>query len=214
MLTQSKIIINAIMLAAGTSSRMGRLKQLTSFGGVPMAKRTLDILAKSQVSRIVVVLGAQAEQVAAALGPWNGRIQGVVNDQYQLGMGTSLARGVKALGLGQPVLIALADLPMVSTELVDQLITSHQGITSRIVAPTWQGRRGHPVIFGADYLPELGNLRGDQGAAGLLKRYAENLQLVPTDCPGVVADIDTPEQLARWLGRKNSTNSGEDEKIE
>jgi molybdenum cofactor cytidylyltransferase len=109
------------------------------------------------------------------------------------GMGHSLAAGIAATAQAPGWLVALADMPFVQASTIarlSQCLDEGQGI----VAPVYQGRRGHPVGFHARYRSDLLALRGDQGARALLK--AEEVFLVDVDDAGVLRDIDTPMDLA------------------
>lgn len=184
-------MITAVVLAAGTSRRMGRLKALIKLGHKTILQRALANLEASQVNEIVVVLGFKAQEIIPTLKGM--RCQVVVNPQYTRGMSSSIRCGLSAVNpQAQAVLIALGDQPYIPPEIVDLLLRSYQEEDQKIVVPTCGGRRGHPVIFGRRYWPELRALKGDVGGKELLRRHAQHVLEVEVCQEGVLADIDTP----------------------
>lgn len=121
----------------------------------------------------------------------------LVTDATRLGMGHSIAFGaariLERLG-SRPLVLALGDMPRVSIDTFHALIARLGGNPLAIVAPTFDGQRGHPVVFGAAHLEALAHLQGDRGAFALLQTNPP--QLVPVADPGVLQDIDTPGDLA------------------
>ena len=114
------------------------------------------------------------------------------------GMGASLARGVSATDDAAGWLIALGDMPFVRTETV-AAVAAALSDGARIAAPMHAGRRGHPVGFSADLRDELLTLGGDEGARSVVARHRRDLVPIHCDDAGVLADIDTPADLATAL---------------
>lgn len=145
--------------------------------------------------RVVVVLGADADAVSARAD-----LEGcdvVRNDAWASGMGTSLAAGVAALPAdADAVLVALVDMPGVGAEAVARLVAAYTA-PDDLVAAAYSGRRGHPVLFGRAWWPELARADGDTGARVLLARHRDRLRLV--ECADVADpyDIDVPADLDR-----------------
>jgi molybdenum cofactor cytidylyltransferase len=110
------------------------------------------------------------------------------------GMGVTLAQGIAACDDWSATLVALADMPFVRPQTVLHL--ARHVNENRIVAPRYDGRRGHPVAFGRRYYPGLRALQGDRGAQQLLREHAEAVSWIDVDDPGVLVDVDTPEDLA------------------
>ncbi len=186
----------ALLLAAGASRRMGRLKQLAPLEGRPLLQHALDNLLASRVDEIVLVLGCQGQQVLQALElPPGGRVRVVHNPAWEEGMATSLVAGMPAAGDPEALLVALGDLPAVSPEVIDRLLEEAERTDRTLVAPTCSGRRGHPVLFRPRHFPELRALRGDAGGAEVLRAHPDQVLLVPVDCEGVFLDVDQPADL-------------------
>jgi molybdenum cofactor cytidylyltransferase len=185
--------IAAVVLAAGTSSRMGENKLLAEIDGRPMVARVLETLRAVDLAEILVVLGHEAERVRGAIGdaPW------VLNASYREGMSTSLRRGAAAIAGADGVLFALGDMPFVRPADIEHLIAAFDPPRHTICVPTHEDRRGNPVLFAVEHLPEIHTLRGDVGAKEILARHRETVAEVPISHPGVHQDIDTQEALAR-----------------
>ena len=188
--------VSALLLAAGESQRMGRLKQLLPLGGSTLIEVVLENLLRSRLQEVIVVLGFGAEEIRPRVEAKGVRV--AVNPRYKEGMASSLRVGLDALDpRAEGILVALADQPFIPPEVIDRLIEAFQGTSKGIVVTTFQGRRGHPVIFHRRYMEELRSLSGDQGGRELLHRNPEDLLEVEVDCPGVITDIDTLEDYWR-----------------
>ncbi|MEO1232081.1 MAG: NTP transferase domain-containing protein, partial [Myxococcota bacterium] len=188
--------VAGIVLAAGRSTRMGvRNKLLQRLDGVPMVTRVVDQLLEAPLDPLLVVVGHEAEDVRAAL---RGRpVKFVDNREYAEGMGTSLRAGVRALDTEvDGAVVALGDMPFVTAAHVEQLIGAFEGHPPRIVIPVRDGRRGHPVLFGAGYFEEMRGLSGDVGARELLQRHRAFIREITIDDDAIYLDVDTPEALA------------------
>jgi len=189
---KARDFVSALLLAAGESQRMGRLKQLLPLGGSTLIEVVLENLLRSRLQEVIVVLGFGAEEIRPRVEAKGVRV--AVNPRYKEGMASSLRVGLDALDpRAEGILVALADQPFIPPEVIDRLIEAFQGTSKGIVVPTFQGRRGHPVIFHRRYMEELRSLSGDQGGRELLHRNPEDLLGVEVDCPGVITDIDTLE---------------------
>lgn len=120
----------------------------------------------------------------------------VVCDEAGSGMSASLKAGICAAEESTGWLIALADMPFIRPETIE-LITGKLKRSGGIVAPEFQGRRGHPVGFSRNYRSALMALTGDQGAHPVLAHYADDVRVVAVDDPGVLQDVDTPADLPK-----------------
>ena len=183
--------VSAILLAAGKSSRMGKLKQLMPLGESTILEQTLDNLLGSKAAEVIVVLGYKAEEVMKRL---SGKpIKVVVNPLYRKGMSTSIAAGLKFVdSQSQAVMLTLGDQPYVDSPTINRLIDAFSSDKKGIVIPTHQGQRGHPLIFARKYQAQLYDLSGDIGGREIIKQHPEDVLEVPVDCEGIVIDIDTP----------------------
>lgn len=202
---------SAIILAAGRSQRMGeRNKLLQEVGGQPVLARVLHAFAEAPVKEIIVVTGAQHECVSALVRREDGA-RTVHNPDFPSGMASSIRRGVHATAPeAAGYALCPGDLPLLSPRTVDRLCRTFAVQTPpQIVAPTYKGQQGHPVLFGASFRRALLDLEGDRGARGLLRREGSTLIHVPANDDGILRDVDTPEALEevrRQVRREDSPN--------
>lgn len=203
--------IGAIVLAAGRSQRMqvmaaGISKQLLSLGGQPLFTFAVGAACASRATPVIVVLGAEAERAQAALGAWaakdatNRSYQCVVNPDFAQGMASSLRMGLVALREQEPgvagAVITLADMPLVTPYIIDTLLATAQSEPSAIVAATYDGKRGHPIIFPNALFDELAQVTGDEGGRSVIARHPDRLRLVPIADTRAALDVDRPEDYA------------------
>jgi molybdenum cofactor cytidylyltransferase len=183
--------VSAILLAAGSSSRMGKLKQLMPLGESTILEQTLDNLLSSKLTEVIVVLGYEAEEIMKSI---SGRpVKLVVNPLHRKGMSTSIAAGLKFVdSQAQAVMLVLGDQPYIDSPTINRLIDAFGSSKKGIAIPTYKGKRGHPLIFARKYDKPLSNLSGDIGGREIIKEHPEDVLEVPVKCEGIVIDIDTP----------------------
>ncbi len=188
--------IAALVLAAGRSSRMGSNKLLAEVAGKPMVAHVVDAALASQARPVVLVTGNEAERVAAALG--DRPVQRVHNADFAAGISGSLKAGLRALGDEvDGALVCLADMPLLGAATLDRLIAAFNPVEGRaICVPTWNGKRGNPVLWSRRFFPEMAELAGDVGARHLIGEHAELVCEVAMADDAVLLDIDTPDALA------------------
>jgi molybdenum cofactor cytidylyltransferase len=182
----------AILLAAGSGTRFGSQKLLAH---LPNGERVVEASARRLLScfpRVVAVVG-DAGGVRASLEELGCEI--IVNPRAAEGMGTSLACGVAHTRDAASWLIALGDMPFLRQDTVAGIQAAGE-IATHIVVPQYNQLRGHPVRFPAALGEDLMALNGDRGARALFEKHASRLLVWPTDDSGVLADIDTPDDLA------------------
>jgi molybdenum cofactor cytidylyltransferase len=193
---RSKKRIAAIVLAAGESRRMGPTNKLTvPMEGTPMVARVVDAIEKSRAGHIVVVTGHDPERIGHALEGHD--VELVHNEEYPEGIASSIRAGVAALGDEvDGALIALADMPWVSSQVLDRLIDAFtsDGELS-IFIPVFGRKRGNPVLWSSEHFPELLALAGDVGGKAIWHRRAEAICYVDVGSAGIHIDVDTPEAL-------------------
>ncbi|HMU39263.1 MAG TPA: molybdopterin-binding/glycosyltransferase family 2 protein [Pseudomonadota bacterium] len=196
--------VAAVVLAAGLSARMaGQNKLLALLDGKPLVAHIVDELLKTNVRPIVVVTGHQAEQVAAAM---SGRSVVLVhNPDFANGLSTSLQKGVTKLGSSiEGALFCLGDMPFVRAEHVESLVAAFEPSDGReVIVPTFDGKRGNPVLFSARFFPAIRELQGDKGAKDLIVAAQSAVCMVPLRDDGVLRDIDTQESLAETVSTPN-----------
>jgi molybdenum cofactor cytidylyltransferase len=199
--------IAGIILAAGRSSRMGRNKLLLELDGKPILIHAVDHALQTGLSEIVIVTGHQAAKVKAALG--DRPVKVIEAREHRLGMSASLKAGIRALSTNAAAaLVMLGDMPQVAPELLRRLLGAYNPTEGRsIVLPTFDGKRGNPVLFDRRYFDEILALEGDVGARHLIGAHDDQVAEVAVEDPGVFTDVDTPEAYDRLLdGLKAKVN--------
>jgi CTP:molybdopterin cytidylyltransferase MocA len=190
-----------LLLAAGQGRRLGLgPKALLPYRGRPLLEHAVSVLRAGGCARVLVVLGAAADQVAARADL--GGCTVLRNPDWESGMGSSLRVGLAALPRDAPAaLVALVDTPGVTAGVVARLLEAQRG-GSALAAAAYRGRRGHPVLIGAEHWAEAAaGAVGDAGARALLRARAAELRLVECGDIGVPDDIDTQGAWAAWQAR-------------
>lgn len=186
-----------LVLAAGSSSRMGSPKQLLPFEGRPLLERVLDEVNASGLDEVLVVLGANAERIEEEVRL--GRARVVRNPDHAEGMSSSLRAGLRALGpeVGRVVVI-LGDQPGVTAALLDELLGLQAGSGLPAAALSFEGMLHPPVVMERSLWGDLEALSGDVGCRRLIRARPELVAPLPAPVPGHhPVDVDTPEDYER-----------------
>ena len=186
--------IAALVLAAGQSRRMGSAnKLLAEVDGAAMLQRALEAARASQAASVLVVTGHERERIEAAVDAPT-----VHNPDYTDGLSTSLAAGIAALPEDMDgAVVLLGDMPFVSAKHIDRLIAAFNPLEGRsICVPTFNGKRGNPVLWGRELFADMRGISGDVGAKHLIGANGDLLVEVPMPDAGVLRDVDTPASLA------------------
>ena len=185
----------AILLAAGESSRMGRLKALLPWRNTTLLEYQLHSLMEAGIHQIVVVLGHDADRLKPVVDSVDGA-SWVLNPDYLHGKTTSLKTGVAALASQQitDVLLLNVDQPR-DADTVRTLLQRHLASPYQITIPTHGGKGGHPIFISAKLLPELAQIEEEsQGLKAVVRRHADATERFEVDDPEVLWDLNTPEQ--------------------
>jgi molybdenum cofactor cytidylyltransferase len=189
--------LGTILLAAGSSSRLGQSKQLLEVDGQPLVRRQAELLLALEPACVVVVSGADQLAVEQALHGLP--VQRVHNPNWQQGMGTSLSCGIRAMPERvRGALLLLCDQWRITAEDLQMLVTAWKPGPVRAVSAEWNNAQGHtvagaPAIFPRALFAKLLKLRGDRGAQQLLKHYSGGTQEI--NLPNAGFDIDLPADL-------------------
>ncbi|HSL62672.1 MAG TPA: nucleotidyltransferase family protein, partial [Desulfotignum sp.] len=192
--------VAGIILAAGCGSRMGRAKQLLPFEQTTLLGRVIDTAKAAMLDALILVLGFEADRIRPWLETTYPDLTGirvVENPDWQNGQSFSVAAGLAALTPDTGgALFLLADLPLVTVRTINNLVSAFQTTDQWIVVPRFQGKRGNPVLVAAPLFERLKQPAGDAGARVLFDEFKLRLRYLDVDDPGILMDVDTPEDYA------------------
>lgn len=195
-------MISAILLAAGESSRMGRLKVVLPLGDTTVIRRAIRNLFDAKVEEVVVVLGHRASEIKKHIRDFPVRI--VINRRYREGMLTSIWAGIAAADPNaEGLLLALADQPMVEPRIIRKVISAFRTSPARVVLPEYEGRTGHPIALDPSLRPQIMKLDVKHGLRALTHSPELPALRVPVNSPWVRFDLDTPEDYRKLLDTLN-----------
>ena len=169
---------------------MQAIKQLLPWGGSTLLEHTIETALRSRADQVYLVLGANKELISEKLSQNNFEV--IENDNWQTGMGGSIASGANAIldrSIPQGILVMLCDQPLIDPEYLNQMIDAFQTGQHSIIGTFYGAKIGVPALFGVQHFRELCFLEGTKGAGSIIKEY-------PSDCMGLQAhgkevDIDT-----------------------
>lgn len=191
--------IGLILLAAGASKRLGKPKQLLQFQNETLLKRSVKIALGSGCHPVIVVLGANAEKLSSEIEEFDVEI--VENAKWEHGMGTSIRIGVKRFSENFPnasgAVVMVCDQPLVSVDLIKQLVKSFRRTSAPIIASSYGETIGVPALFSRQIFPELLTLKKDNGAKKIIYKHRENIVKIAFEA-GVI-DVDTEQDYLKLL---------------
>ncbi|MGE5741748.1 MAG: nucleotidyltransferase family protein, partial [Candidatus Aminicenantes bacterium RBG_16_66_30] len=181
-------MIGAVVLAAGESRRMGTQKLLLPFGETPVVGAVVRAAQASRAGRTVVILGADREAIRRELEPRG--VAFAVNEDYPLGMLTSIQTGFKALPAeAKAAVVLLGDQPFLASPVVDAVIAAYETSGRGIIIPTFQGRRGHPVLVDLKYRDEVLAIDPADGLRRLMLAHPGDILEVGVADPNILRDL-------------------------
>jgi molybdenum cofactor cytidylyltransferase len=189
-------MVSAVVLAAGSSTRMGTPKLLLPLGGEPLVRRTVGQIADAGFDEILVVAGCEHEKVLAALDGIPCRH--VLNALYESGMGSSFRAAVGALGDSDAAMFVLADQPFVTATEYRRLLDAHRQDPTGIVCVRYGEITAPPHLFARAFFGELAEL--EHGAKPVLKRHRDRTTVLEFPME-LLMDVDTPEDYERARAR-------------
>ena len=193
-------MLAAVILSAGASSRMGRPKALLPYREGTFLGHLIEVTRDSRIGVTRVVLGAGAEAIRTITKLDPSAV--VLNPEWEKGQLSSICAGLQSLeGIEiDGIVLCPVDHPLVSARLVGELVHRFYEGKKAIVLPTFNGRRGHPVIFSKMLFGELLAAPEDKGARAVVWANAGSILEVPTEEEGVILNINDPGMLERATG--------------
>lgn len=192
-----KPLVGAVVLAAGKSERMGRPKMGLPWGDTTVIGQVIATLVEVGLDKVEVVTGGGREEVERVLShlPQVWPVHTVFNPDFATGeMLSSLQKGVIALGEAfEATLIALGDQPQIQTVVVSKIMDTYYQSGSSLVIPSYDMRRGHPMLIARSLWAELMALRSPQTLRELIQAHQDEIVYVNVDTPSILQDLDTPE---------------------
>jgi molybdenum cofactor cytidylyltransferase len=179
-----------IILAAGESSRLGFPKQTLLFNGKTLLELAIEAGLKSKNRPVIVVLGANANAIENGIKAYDANI--IYNADWAEGMASSIRIAIKnlqKLNAVDGVVIMLCDQPFVTRAIIDNLLYKQQETGKKIIASTYNGTLGVPVLFDRSFFNELLLLEGHEGAKKILNNHPDDIAAIPFEKGSI--DIDT-----------------------
>ena len=187
----------AIILAAGLSTRMKEFKPLLPLGNATVIEHAISSL-KSTGIDVLLVTGHRQEELKAVVKRY--KVTTVYNPDYEKGMFTSVQAGVQKLGKRYQAFFLLpADIPMVKSATIQQIMASAENAPDRIIYPVYNGKRGHPPLIPASMAPGILTWKQEGGLKTFLRSHDEMAENLAVDDSFILFDIDTPEDYQRLL---------------
>jgi molybdenum cofactor cytidylyltransferase len=172
---------------------MGRQKLLLPFQGKTILEKTVENALNSSIDHVLIVLGSHSAEIFDRIRQLP--VKFCFNKDFREGMLSSVKCGVKALPENcQAVLIFPGDQPMIEPEVTSKVIEAYRTTGYGIVIPSFENKKGHPVLIDHKYLREIDDLKNTEGLRSLATRFNEDVLVVETDCKGILKDIDTQEE--------------------
>ena len=198
--------IDTVILAAGSSRRLGANKLFLTVDGEPVLKRTLRPFLELDLGTVFVVTGFQRERIEHLLRDVPVRL--VHNGSFEQGMSTSVKAVLPFLEPDCPLLVHLGDKPFVRAETLWRMIDSYSEGTHPIVLPLYRGQKGHPVLIDATtYLDEMRSLKGEAALKPIIEKHSQDIRYVEGD-EGILLDLDTEEDIDLLRGRGYAIEKG------
>ena len=200
-MTHPPITAAAVILAAGESTRMGTPKALLDWGGRPLLEHVLDTAREAGCSKLFVVLGREADAIRA--GCTLDGVTVLINPEPARGQISSTRMGMENLDFSTDCCVIWpVDCPLIQPSDVRALIETYAATRAslmRILMPVYKGERGHPMLVDIGFRQPFMELQPGETARKVIEDNHTQVREVPTDNPGVLVDIDTPEQYQQAL---------------
>jgi len=190
----TNVKVKALVLAAGSSKRFGSRKLIAKLpGGETVLRRTLNRI-KLALPNVTVI---SSLELYSSISLSDNHIEIEIFADSHKGMGASLSHGIKLSQKSNACLVCLADMPFIQTSTYREIASKLT--KNNIVVPVYKGKQGNPVGFGERFFRELASLSGDKGGRTLIDKYSDSTSYINVDDPTILYDIDTPEDLEKYI---------------
>ena len=190
--------IAVLILAAGRSSRMNAFKPLLPLGGRTMIEALIHTYRSAGIWDILAVLGHRAAEVRTVLARHD--VAWIVNERYERGMFSSIQEGVRNLSPdNEAFFLQPADIPLIRPETLKSLLAARREESAVVCYPCHEGRRGHPPLLAASLIPAILAFDDPGGMRALLLRYRQYALNVACDDPGILMNLNTPEDYEQMV---------------
>ena len=188
----------AIILAAGSSIRMGSQKLLLPYHDSSMIETVIDNVLGSRIDKVMVVLGSDSDDITRTIG--QKPVEICINPQPEKGMLSSVLCGFKAIPEeATAALVYLGDQPNIPPVITNKILEAYNEDLHGIVIPVYNHRRGHPLLVDLKYRRDIYKLDLEQGLRSLMHLFPEDVLEVEVDEPGILVDIDTREDYSNAI---------------
>ena len=189
----------AVILAAGSSKRLGFNKLILKIDGEPVIRKAVLPFLSAGVSRVLVVTGTDSQDLKEALMGCS--VEYVLNNDHALGMSTSVVAVLPFIDQATGVFFHLGDKPFIEKGILERMVGMFRESRDRIIVPFFEGKKGHPILMDVRrYREEMGSLKGDKGLREIIENHAEDVICIRGD-EGSLLDIDTVEDVVH-LGER------------
>ncbi|HEX8492226.1 MAG TPA: nucleotidyltransferase family protein [Pyrinomonadaceae bacterium] len=191
--------VGAVILAAGSSSRMGSPKQTLQFKGESLLRRAAQAAISAGCYPVIVVTGAHSDLSRRELEGLD--VREVLNTSWETGMASSVRAGIEGLIStdrdADAAVLLLCDQPHVTANVINGLVAAYRSTGSPLIASTYGGTFGVPALFSRALFAELTRLKGMSGAKEIIRRHTQEAHFLPFPCGEV--DVDTPDDFSRLI---------------
>ncbi|MFC0471113.1 nucleotidyltransferase family protein [Halalkalibacter kiskunsagensis] len=201
--------ICAVILAAGTSTRMGTAKQLLPFKQMYLLEYVIKHVLAQSFEQVFVVIGHNADEIMEHISLPSSRCRWIINDKYQLGQSTSFTIAMKTIEpTFSQAMLFLGDQPFIKPKTIQSVFEEGNGKEKRltcpfVIRPFYENKPGHPLYWGNIKKLDISTLSGDKGGRGLLSSVKKHH--LPVNDPNILVDIDTPADYQKALMKNNAT---------
>lgn len=199
--------ICSVILAAGSSKRLGFNKLLVKIDSQPVIRKTVMSFIESKTGDTLVVAGEHAASIARVLAGLD--VVMIQNSDHSEGMSTSITAALPFIKEAKAAFFHLGDKPFVEKALLSRMIQHYRESGKHIVVPVFAGKKGHPVLMSiAPYLTEMHKLTGDKGLRDIIEKHPEDVILIEAD-DTILFDIDTAHDIEALQKRGYKIEKGQ-----